>query len=165
MKIPSIPMFLSKVALANSPIVLINSDNKSELPYLRMAFTWLTNCWGIWALFTTSNPSCWVPFAITYPKTLRAQCKDAFFGIARTYNNLSKNAGSQRNYVAPFTSFANYSHLTQYSSLHGNLLGDTSLCCGSYLLSYVIIFYFVGVRDRYLLSCTSGSSPAHKLYC
>lgn len=39
MKIPSIPMFLSKVALANSPIVLINSDNKSELPYLRMAFT------------------------------------------------------------------------------------------------------------------------------
>lgn len=158
-------MFLSKVALANNPIVFINSDNKSELPYFSMAFTWFTNYWGIWELFTTSNPSCWVPLAITYPNTLRAQCKDAFLGIASTCNNLSKNCGSQRNYVAPFTSFANYSHLTQYSSLQGNLLGDTSLCWGSYLLSYVIIFYLVGVRDRYLLSYTSGSSPAHKLYC
>jgi len=35
----SIPIFLSNVALAKRPIVLINSESSSELPYLRMLFT------------------------------------------------------------------------------------------------------------------------------
>ena len=97
-KTPSIPTFFSNTAFANKPIVFIDSDNKSELPYFKTFFIWLTNKFGIVFYLITSNVDSDVfPFVITYPNTLRAVYKAGFLGGASYWRNLSKKTGSPLN--------------------------------------------------------------------
>lgn len=105
---PSIPTFFSNTALAKRPIVLIDSDNKSEFPYFSTFLMWFTNKLGIvFYLITSIVDSDVFPLVITYPNTLRAVYKAGFLGGASYYKNLSRNTGSPLNYVAPFSSYDN----------------------------------------------------------
>ena len=115
---PSIPTFFSNTALAKRPIVLIDSDSKSEFPYFSTFLMWFTNKLGIvFYLITSIVDSDVFPLVITYPNTLRAVYKAGFLGGASYYKNLSRNTGSPLNYVAPFSSYDNCSYLIQHSSL------------------------------------------------